>query len=86
MIREPLATWREDPRRALAQAAERVERMAHVGGEERPRRLDLAEPAPDQHLRGDVRDAQRLAEPLGGGVVIGRDLQAYVRRRHSGTV
>ena len=76
----------EDPRRALAQAAEGVERMTHVGGEERARRLGLAEPAPDQHLRRDMGDAQRLAEPLGGGVVVGRDLQAYVRRRHSGTV
>ena len=68
----------EDPRCAFAQAAERVERVAHVGVEERARRRRIAEPAPDQHLRRDVRDAQRRAQPLGGGVVVGRDLQADV--------
>ena len=77
---------REDPRRAVAQPAERVERMARPGGEERVRGVRVGEPAPDQHLRHHVRHAERRHQPLGGGVVVRGDLEADVGRRHARTV
>ena len=76
----------ENPRGALAQAAERVERMPHVRVDERPRGRGIAEPAADEHLCRDVRHAECLAQALRGGEVVRRDLQASLGRRHSRTV
>ena len=71
-----------DDRGALAQPAEGVERVRHAGLEELARGGALAEPAAHEHLRGDVRDAELRPQPLGGGVVVGRDRQADVGRSH----
>jgi hypothetical protein len=73
---------REDRRRALAQPAERVERMADVRLQERARGRRIAHPAPHQDLGDHVRDAQHPLEPLGGGVVVGRGREADGGRRH----
>ena len=72
----------EDARRALAQAAERVERMAHARVEERPGRIRRGEAAPHEHLGDDVRHAEVRREPAGGGVVVGRDVEADLGRCH----
>jgi hypothetical protein len=72
----------EDERRGLAQAAERVERVRVGGGEERLGGRDLGQPAPHQHLREHVRDAQRGGQALGGGVVVRRDGEAGVDPGH----
>ena len=72
----------EDHRGGVAQAAEGVERMRFGGGEERARLLHVAEPAPDEHLREHVRDAERGRQPLGGGVVVRGDGEAGLDRWH----
>jgi hypothetical protein len=64
------------------QAPERLERMRLLGLEEAPRGPGVAEPAPHQHLREHVRDAQLAAQPLGGGVVVRGNVEAGVRSAH----
>jgi hypothetical protein len=72
----------EDDPGAGAQAAERVERMGLLGGEEALGRRRLAQPAPHEHLRQHVRDPQLAAEALGGGEVVGGDVEAGVLAAH----
>jgi len=73
----------EDQRGGLAQPAERLERMLRLGLQEPARGLRVAQPAPHQHLREHGRDAQRVAQPLGGGVVVRSDLEAGVGAAHA---
>ena len=72
----------EDHPRAVAQAAEGVERVRVLGGEEALRRGGIAQPAAHQHLREHVRDPQLAAEALGGGEVVGGDLEAGILAAH----
>ena len=77
---------REDPRRALLQPAEGLERMPDVRRQELARGGRVGETAAHEHLRGDVRDPEPGAQPLGGGVVVRGDLESDVGRRHARTV
>ena len=72
----------EDHPGAVAEAAEGVERVRVLGGEEALRRDRVAQPAAHQHLREHVRDPQLAAEVLGGGEVVGGDLEAGVLAAH----
>jgi hypothetical protein len=72
----------EDDRGPLAQPAERVERVLHARVQELAGGGDVAEPAAHEHLRSDVRHAERRRELLGGGEVVGRDRQADVVHGH----
>ena len=60
-----------------------VERMARVRRQERARPPGIGEPAPHEHLRGDVRDPEPGAQPLGGGVVVRGDLETDVGLGHA---
>ena len=72
----------EDHPGAVAQAAEGVERMRVLGGEEPLRRHRVAQPAAHEHLREHVRDPQLAAELLGGGEVVGGDVEAGILAAH----
>ena len=80
--RAPADVAEDDPGR-LAQPAERLERMRLLGVEEAPRGGRIAQPAPHEHLREHVRDAQLAAQPLRGGEVVRGDLEAGVRAAHA---
>jgi hypothetical protein len=73
----------EDPVGGRADPTERRERMRFLGGQERLRVRGVAEPAAHQYLRQHVRDPERGAEPLGGGVVVGRDGEAGLHAARS---
>src|SRR3954454_2360601 len=42
----------------------------------------VGQPAAHEHLREDVRDAEIAAQALGGGEVVGGDVEAGVLSRH----
>jgi hypothetical protein len=71
----------EDPPRGIAQATEGVERMRVRGGQEGPRVVRVAEPAADQDLGKDVRDAERRGQLAGGGEVVAIELDGRTERR-----
>jgi hypothetical protein len=56
--------------------------MGLLGGEEAARRRRLGQPATHEHLREHVRDPELAAEVLGGGKVIGSDLETGVLAAH----
>jgi hypothetical protein len=73
----------EYPLGALAQPAERVERMAHLRSQESAGGRRIGEPPADQHLGGHVRDPQLAAQPRGGRVVVRAEVQADVGPGHA---
>jgi hypothetical protein len=57
--------------------------MLRIGLQEGSGGGGIAQPAPNEHLREHGRDAQLTAQPLGGGVVVWRDLEAGVGAMHA---
>ena len=72
----------EDHPGAVAQAAEGVERVRLLGGEEPLRRHGIAQPAPHEHLREHVRDPELATETLGRGEVVRGDVEAGFPAAH----
>ena len=68
----------------VPEAAEGVQRVRDLGGEEPARRLDVRHPAAHEDLRGGVREPECGGQSLGGGKVVGRDLEADVDRHGAG--
>ena len=69
--------WPRIRRGGLASPARR-RADALAGGQERARRLRLAEPAAHEHLRQHVRAAELRGQPGGGREFVGGDVQARV--------
>ena len=72
----------EDRPGAVAQAAEGVERVRLLRGQEPLRRRRIAEPAAHEHLREHVRDPELATELLGRGEVVGGDVEAGFLAAH----
>ena len=78
MIREPRSTCSSTRHAVAASPGQAPSECALAGGQERPRRLRLAQAAPHEHLREHVRAAQLRGQPRGGGERVRSDLQARV--------
>ncbi len=80
----PALDVRQDAVRGLPQAAERGQRMALLGGQERARDVRGRKIPPHQHLRQHVRDAELGRQALGDGVVVRSDGESGVQQGHGG--